>query len=299
MLNSFFANYFGFNKQQRNGLLVLMFISFVLLLVRIIYPSFIKPDNIQILNLPLIERSLDSFTETNNYSNKSTNVLQQTSTTLFVFNPNKVTREQLLQLGFKPKVAKGFINYRNKGFVFKQKSDVKKVYGVSDKFYSKLEPYILIENETKKETIPQENKSEQNSIVKKQTQQQLDLNTADSIALVDLKGIGPSFAKRILKYRTILGGYVSVEQLKEVYGFTDELYNQVNSFFIIGTSPLKKINLNTDDFKIINKHPYLSYELTKNICNVRRKTKLTPSNTKDILNDEVLYKKVMPYLSFE
>lgn len=288
MLNRFFTEYFGFNKQQRNGLLVLVCVSFSLLLIRIIYPHFIRPDKIEVNYLPLFERQLDSFQSLNQSFNPTTSTSENAN--LFVFNPNQVTFEQLLQLGFREKTAKGFIKFRKKGFVFKQKSDLKKVYDVSDEFYNTLEPYILIETLSK-------NVAEKKHIASK-PQQKLDLNTADSSSLVALKGIGPSYAKRILKYRSILGGYVSVEQLKEVYGFNEEIYANISGLFIVVKTSVTRINVNKDDFKVINKHPYITYEQTKLICNQRRQAPLNEQKLKEIIGDESLFNKLKLYIEY-
>jgi competence ComEA-like helix-hairpin-helix protein len=298
MVNSFLNNYFGFNKQQRNGLLLLSIISLILFLVRIIYPSFITPDKIEIKNLPLIEQTLDSSYQLsqNRFSQNFTK--ENTALNLFAFDPNTITNQQLQQLGFNKKSAQTFLKFRDRGFVFKEKIDLKKVYGISDNFYSKLEPYIIIENKNSAANL-NSNKSESNvtaSANKNQTK--VELNTADSLALLDINGIGPAFAKRILKYRSLLGGFVSVEQLKEVYGFTDEMFEKIKPNVTANAELIKKINLNKDDFRTVNKHPYLSYELTKTLFDWRRKTVITATNLKDIINDDQAYNKLMPYISF-
>lgn len=298
MVNSFLNNYFGFNKQQRNGLILLSIISLILFLVRIIYPSFITPDKIEIKNLPLIEQTLDSSYQLsqNRFSQNFTK--ENTALNLFAFDPNTITNQQLQQLGFNKKSAQTFLKFRDRGFVFKEKIDLKKVYGISDNFYSKLEPYIIIENKNSAANL-NSNKSESNvtaSANKNQTK--VELNTADSLALLDINGIGPAFAKRILKYRSLLGGFVSVEQLKEVYGFTDEMFEKIKPNVTANAELIKKINLNKDDFRTVNKHPYLSYELTKTLFDWRRKTVITATNLKDIINDDQAYNKLMPYISF-
>lgn len=298
MVNSFLNNYFGFNKQQRNGLLLLSIISLILFLVRIIYPSFITPDKIEIKNLPLIEQTLDSSYQLsqNRFSQNFTK--ENTALNLFAFDPNTITNQQLQQLGFNKKSAQTFLKFRDRGFVFKEKIDLKKVYGISDNFYSKLEPYIIIENKNSAANL-NSNKSESNvtaSANKNQTK--VELNTADSLALLDINGIGPAFAKRILKYRSLLGGFVSVEQLKEVYGFTDEMFEKIKPNVTANAELIKKINLNKDDFRTVNKHPYLSYELTKTLFDWRRKTVITATNLKDIINVDQAYNKLMPYISF-
>ena len=300
MLNNFLNNYFGFNKQQRNGLLVLLSISFLLFAVRLAYPIFIKADNIVLLNLPLIEKKLDSaYASRPRFSKNNAQKQSGALTKLFVFDPNTVTREQLLLLGLKEKTVQIFLKFRDKGFVFKQKKDLRKVYGISEKLYTQLEPYILI-GET---TIKQPEKPKKQEVSEKSAVKiipaKLELNSADSTELVALDGIGIVYARRILKYRTILGGFTNVEQLKEVYGFSEALFENVKNNFIVDARTLKKINLNKDDFKRLNKHPYLSYELTKSIFDWRRKTTITEDNLKDILDNPALYQKLLPYLNFD
>ncbi|MDO9001654.1 MAG: helix-hairpin-helix domain-containing protein [Bacteroidota bacterium] len=299
MASSFLNNYFGFNKQQRNGLLTLSLICLILLIVRIAYPSFIKPDNIIVENLPLVERKLDSSYESSRKHFSSNFSENKNSINLFAFDPNSVSFEQLLALGFKEKTAKTFLKFRERGFVFKQKSDIQKVYGISDNFFEKLKPYIIFSNKSNSENVFVNQKVVEKKEPQKTVKSKVDINTADSITLLNLDGIGPAFAKRILKYKSLLGGYNTIEQLKEVYGFTDELYAKLKPFIYIETVVIEKIDLNKDDFKTINKHPYLSYELTKSIFDWRRKTVITATNLKDIINDESVYKKLLPYLEFE
>jgi DNA uptake protein ComE-like DNA-binding protein len=285
-IHQFLSSWFGFNKQQRNGLLVLCTIVLFLFVVRLSISAFIKPKPILIadfssVNLPQLNGNValsDSSAENNS---------------LFMFDPNTVSKEQLIALGFKEKTANTFINYRNKGVHFNSKEDLKKVYGVSEALFNKIAPYILIGN---KESKP-------NTFAAQQPKQQVktvELNTADSISLLPLPGIGPSFAKRIIKYRELLGGYHSSEQLKEVYGFTDSLFQIVKGYVKVDASLVKKIDVNTEDFKKLNAHPYISYEETKTIFNYRRKNGpiTTLEHLKICISDETQLKKLAPYLPF-
>lgn len=303
MFKSALSNYFGFNKRQRNGLFVLLLISFLLLVIRIVYPYFIQPDDIVVLNLPLVERQLDSSVASSSKKYEPSGYDSKPSTNqLFVFDPNTVSFEQLLALGFNEKNAGVFLKFRNRGFVFKQKEDLKKVYGVSDYLYGKLEPYIKIEPKIKSKaivTVTAQTVIDQATKAAARPAIKVELNSADSLALLTIPGIGPVFAKRIIKYRSILGGYVSVDQLKEVYGFTAETFDKTHSYFSVNADNIKKINLNTDDFKTINRHPYLGYERTKTIFNQRRIKPLTPADLESILNDPALYRKLLSYLVFD
>ncbi|MCC7018025.1 MAG: helix-hairpin-helix domain-containing protein [Rhodospirillales bacterium] len=281
MLKQLLNNYFGFNRQQRNGLYVLCCISVCLLVVRIVYPYFLKPAPIHIGNLAMVEANIEDNDRKNN--------LEQSL--LFPFDPNTVSKEQLVKLGFKERTAQTFIKFRSKGFVFKKKEDVQKIFGVSEALYMRIEPYILFNRSDKKETS--------NYIVSKESKaKKLELNSADSLSLIALDGVGPGYAKRILKYRRLLGGFVKIEQLKEIYGMSDDLFQLIASQCIIDPSVIKKININSADFKTLNKHPYIDYELTKHIFNFKKTTAVTEANLIQIIEDEELTSRIKPYLEY-
>ncbi len=252
-----------------------------------VYPYFITPANIQIANIALVEEEIDAkrnsaFDTKNGAENLGT---------VFPFDPNTVTKIELIKLGLKERTAETFIKFRNRGFVFKQKEDLQKIYGISPKLFSQLEPYILIKNtalankkeNTNKETI---------------SGKKLELNSADSLALIELKGIGPGYAKRILKYRNLLGGFTSIQQVKEIYGMTDDLYQLIASQCTINSSSIKKININTVDFKVLNKHPYIDYELTKRIFTLKKNGKITEENIAEAIEDDQLTAKIKPYIEY-
>lgn len=93
---------------------------------------------------------------------------------------------------------------------------------------------------------------------KQSPHQPIDLNRIDSAHLVLLPGIGATTAKRICKYRDLLGGYYTVLQLQEVYGMSAERFAQIRSYFVIQTPPLsyrwQEIGANR-----IPRHPYLNH----------------------------------------
>lgn len=116
----------------------------------------------------------------------------------FEFNPNTVSVEDLMRLGFSEKQAASIDNYRNKGGRFRRKSDFAKSFVVSDSVYKRLEKYI---------SIPK-----------------IDINKADSAEFDSLPGIGGWFAKNMVEYRSRLRGYSCTEQLMEIYRFDAEKY---------------------------------------------------------------------------
>ncbi len=286
MFNKFLHSYFGFNKQQRNGIYVLCCICVMLLIIRLNIHRFVPEKEIKIENLGGIA---DSALASNSEQASS----PQLKTQLFAFDPNTVSKEELIRLGLREKTANTFIKFRGTGFVFRQKEDLKKIYGVTEQLYNKLEPYIIISARTgyKDQTNERPNTTSKANA-------HIELNEADSLQLLSLKGVGPSYAKRILKYRSLLGGFHDLSQLKEVYGMTEELHELLKQQCSINPSLIKKINVNTLEFKALNKHPYISYELTKQLVNFRKHTPLSPENIGDVIQDEELTRQLTPYLEY-
>ena len=97
----------------------------------------------------------------------------------------------------------------------------------------------------------------------------IDINRADSVQLLPLPGIGPVFAGRLIKYRGLLGGYASVDQLKEVYGMSMETFDMIADRIVIDTTSLIKLDLNIATFRELLRHPYLEYENVKALVNYR------------------------------
>jgi DNA uptake protein ComE-like DNA-binding protein len=103
----------------------------------------------------------------------------------------------------------------------------------------------------------------------KQKPKTIEINSADSVALLELNGIGPVFAKRILKYRQMLGGFAFKRQLLEVYGMDTIRLSGFLGQIRLDTMSLKKIDLNKATFKELLAHPYLDYDQVKAIARYR------------------------------
>lgn len=99
----------------------------------------------------------------------------------------------------------------------------------------------------------------------------IDLNQADSTALLELPQIGTTMASRIHRYRDRLGGFVTLEQLFEIKGMDTTRFEVIKPYITINVQDLHKININQDDFKTLLRHPYLEYEQVKVIVNHRER----------------------------
>jgi competence ComEA-like helix-hairpin-helix protein len=178
---------------------------------------------------------------------------------LVAFNPNDATKENFIALGFSQDLAKRIVNYREKGGKFRIKSDLLKIYGMDSAFYQGIYHFIsLPDREGKKENTGKKYEIRKALTIAKPTEK-FDLNNADTSQLKKIYGIGEKLSLRILKYRDVLGGFVDMDQLKEVYGLDSLVIKKLieNSTIEREFQP-KKININTASEKQLSAHPYLS-----------------------------------------
>lgn len=211
---------------------------------------------------------------------------------LFEFDPNTVTKDELIQLGLKSWQADNLIKYREKGGTFKTGDDLSKIYGLDKKLVDELIPYVVISTEFDNDQTSYKDDSD---II-------LDLNTTTETELQKLKGIGPSYSKRIVEYRNRLGGFINIEQLNEVYGMTNELYTSIYDNFTLSTQNINKININTAEYIDLVTHPYIDKENAKNILNYRNYAG-TIKSTDELLKQKAVsaefYNKILPYICTE
>lgn len=147
----------------------------------------------------------------------------------FRFNPNTVSVEDLMRLGFSAKQAQSIENYRNKGGRFRRPSDFGDSYVVADSVFRRLEQYI---------DIPL-----------------LDINQADSADFDALPGIGGWFANKMVEHRTKLRGYSCPQQLMEIYRFDQTRYDALKD--LITCSAPEPYPLWTFPEDSLRQHPHI------------------------------------------
>ena len=97
----------------------------------------------------------------------------------------------------------------------------------------------------------------------------LDLNSADSAALVQLKGIGPYYAAKIMEYRERLGGYFSeTEQLLEIEGIDGARFSGFAEGIEVKSLPWR-FNIWEATLKELERHPYIGTYAAKGIMRYR------------------------------
>jgi competence protein ComEA len=220
-----FRDYLTFNKRERNGVFVLVSIIALLILYLNISEQFFEQDRVdftQFDSLVLASKKIVS-----DEANQKTEIAeapaikkQKTENHYFEFNPNGLPEDDWRRLGISERQIKTIKNFESKGGRFHKKEDLKKIYGIKEQQYKTLEPYIQLainkEEEKNANSVFKDGKVEQ---AKNRKTSIVDLNTADSVTLLTIKGIGPFYAKNIIKYRNLLGGFVAKEQLMEIWKF--------------------------------------------------------------------------------
>ncbi|MEI6696245.1 MAG: helix-hairpin-helix domain-containing protein [Bacteroidota bacterium] len=299
--------YFSFTKGERRGIFILLSLMMLLITARVlIFPFLIKNQQLDFSSFEkeilAFEKYSDSMTSDNDIKKKNESFDYNNSDRSFAelklkpfpFNPNEMQAEQWKQLGLSEKQIKVILNYRTKGGKFYKKEDFKKMYCISTEEYNLLESYIQIpEKENKNhEPLKYEIKAKPLFIV--------EINAADTNDLQEVKGIGPSFARRIANYRERLGGFVKKEQLLEVFGMDSVRYEQIKASFTINTDHILKININKASIQDLKKHPYFDYYLAKSIVMYRSKNgdyqSVIDIKKANLIYDD-FYNRVSPYLT--
>ncbi len=216
MENSWKA-YFIFTKKELKGVFVLGSILFVSVVLGYFFPS-----------QKMVQNTSTSFKQN-----------------LFYFDPNSIDSAHALLLGMGPRQVATLMHYRNKGGRFYKKQDLFKLYGLSKDIIEKLLPYVVINTQTRPNTFNQHYRYKIKIDTKNRAftydntnNWKLDINTASEKQWIQLAKFNSSIAGNIIRYRNYLGGFTNLNQLKKVYGLTE------NEFFRI-VPHLKIENINS------------------------------------------------------
>ncbi|TAE36829.1 MAG: helix-hairpin-helix domain-containing protein [Runella slithyformis] len=223
---------------------------------------------------------------------------------LFYFDPNTASGEQLQELGIPRFLAERIVKYRAKGGKFRKKEDLQKIYDFRPDLYERLAPYISIADvaPTSFETKTSEKPAfaDTKPAYVKPALQPFDINTADTSQLIQLKGIGSKLAARIVKFRDGLGGFASANQYAEVFGLDSLALSELNKYAPVRTAQ-RKIRINLASVEELDRHPYISPLQAKLMVRYREQHGAYP-NAQELLKikilDQKFVDKITPYLEF-
>lgn len=208
------------------------------------------------------------------------------------FNPNEYTHENWMSLGLSEKQADVVLKFTKRGIY--SNDQLKQIFVIDEALFELI----------KDSTFYPERKEWKNEAGKDayQPKHKINVNTATEEELQKLYGIGEYFSKKIIEYREKLGGYISKEQLLEIYNFDEDKLENISNRIIIETDDVNKININTCLPEELAKHPYIRWKVANSIVKMRAKyQKYTDINQllESELIDKALLEKIKPYLTLE
>ena len=177
--------------------------------------------------------------------------------TLFVFDPNTVTYDELLLLGFDKRTAVGIVKYRTAGKVFGIAEELALCYGVSDSMFSRVCPYIKIGEKyaTKPKLEPRD--TLRNSRSKRFSPRPFEKFGIDTVGVDYLRLIGFSTrqAEALIEYRRRGGGIFSMNELRDCYAVSEEMADSLEHFVILSIRDPHKglIEINSADSATLRK----------------------------------------------
>ena len=309
------GEYFTFTRKERIGILTIV----VLIVLVWIFPQVIKSSKSQ---MPIGDTSwITAISNLEPKGNDSTNsvaagnetlndmVYDQTAKRtnemehkLFPFDPNTIPPDVWRKLGVREKTIVTIQNYLNKGGHFNSAGDLKKIYGMHPNEFARLEPYIQIRSKSEADISRSSGEVQSSSQVHKIGYSSVEINTADTAALIALPGIGSKLATRIINFRDKLGGFYSIDQVSETYGLPDSTFQRIKPWLKLESVSLKKININTATKDELKSHPYVRWNLANAIAEYRNqhgKFSFVEDLKKVAAITEDIFAKIRPYVSVE
>lgn len=309
MIRQFFK-YFNLSRTEQHGFFVLCTLILLLFSFPFVSRLFNKTDfeSYNIQTFTSVDRDMGLQVEEQerlvDRKDKNASVIKAKDL-LFYFDPNLLDEAGWQQLGLKERQIKVILNYRKKGGRFYKKEDFAKIYSISPAEYERLESFIKITPTFVNKQIQKESERSQAAVKLVSVQKipiVVDINDADTTAFITLRGIGSTFANRIVKYRESLGGFVSVQQISEIYGLPPETFEKLLPYLKVNSqSTVAKLAINELDVKSLSKHPYISFKQSAAIVNYRNQHghfRHLEDLKKVLLLDDDFLRKLAPYLTF-
>ena len=280
------------SKRNRRGVVALVVFSVIIIFLPRIAQLFNSD-----LVLDISTEDVQSFEKAKkNFQNKKRNYYtkyekkKRFSAPPRKFNPNEYSAQDWMNLGLSEKQVAVLLKFTKNGI--RSNEDLKRIFVISDELYALIKDSTYYPERPKTEYTPK--------VIEEKKIQKIEINSASVEELEKLKGIGPFFAKQIIKYRDRLGGFASKEQILEVWKMTVETYDNLIPQIEIDKSKIRKLKINDVTPEELKNHPYLNWSQVNSILKMRMQR--TKFNVIDEIQESKLidaetFEKLIPYLS--
>jgi competence protein ComEA len=264
-MKKWLLSYLVISKKERTGAILLaILIASIWLLPKYFHREELDPDVIRLADHALASKPM-----------KEEVVIHELKFVLF--DPNSADDQTWLNMGITERNLQTIRRFQSKGGQFRVKEDLRKIYGIRPDVITRIMPYAKIEplrrttvraNEYRQypRSSPDEFKPRP---FHKRTIDVVDLSLADTTALIALPGIGPTLARRIIQFRDKCGGFYSSEQVAEVYGLRDSVYQLIKPYLTIAEPNPRKLTINVLTIDSLAAHPYITYSEARAIVKYR------------------------------
>ncbi len=173
--------------------------------------------------------------QTIHLAEKGEKAISEKSDTLFLFDPNTVTYDELLMLGFDKRTAVGIVKYRTAGKVFGIAEEFALCYGVTDSMFARVRPYIKIGAKYATKPSKRNFDSLRSSRPPRFAPRPFEKFSIDTVGVEYLRLIGFSTrqAEALIEYRNRGKGIFSMNELRDCYAVSEEMADSLAHFVIL------------------------------------------------------------------
>jgi DNA uptake protein ComE-like DNA-binding protein len=255
-------DYFKFTREQRTGVVVLFGIIVILQLI-----YFFVDFNVIEKEYPDKQKwvSLQSQIDAEKLENHN-DIPKK-----YPFNPNFISDYKGYKLGMSIQEIDRLLAFRENNKFVNSAEEFQNVTKVSDSLLNAIAPFFKFPDWVNHKKEFKEHKDFSNlAFAKKEKIVKIDINQATQEDLIKIYGIGEAISIRILALKEKLGGFVSMEQLNDVWGLSPEVITNLNVHFTIAKLPnLNKIDINNASLKELSQFFYFKYDLARQIVKYR------------------------------
>lgn len=266
-----FKFFYTFNKDQRRGIVALF------MLIIIVQAGYFVLTSIDYTTPEQKSQQEKDWLALQSQINTLKQKAGDKTYKLYPFNPNFISDYKGYTLGMTVQEINRLHKFRETGKYINSIQDFKAVTNVSDSLLTAISPYFKfpdwVKNKQQAQKFDGYSKTDYNAdnkTIKKDNIVLIDINQALEEDLDKVYGIGPAYAKKILRTRADLGGFVSMVQMDYFKEIPPEAVAGLKKYFkVTGNPQVNKININTASLKQLTYFTYFNKDIARAIVTQR------------------------------